>query len=427
MHFHLLKPRHGWRADGEVGALDDGSTTGKLTGGGPRIAAINPKQALIVVLLVAFAVAAATRVVYLGGGADDVKYIRAAQCVADHLWCVPDDHWARRFPLVLPLALVIRLSGTTLATLWIVPALYSVAVVALFVTIVSRQFDGTRGMLAGLAFVLTPAIGMRFVSVGIDLPEFAFLLGATYFLQRWVSRCDSPSAGAMGLCLGFAVACRPTMLAAVLILGIGFLALGGRRHTVQAAAFFLLPLLIELLVYAAVGDPLRPWRLSLAHATIPSDFLTGVDLHESPILNVHFIQNWEPAAGVKAHWAVQGLLNYLISMEVWFTHLFAVTMAVFAIRNPADRAEIRIIGLLLLLGLLHFALLTYVFSIDPRPRMFMPLIAVECVAIGVFATRTFSGAERLVAPALFALQVAVLIPAAFGDHGHSLPAAEVAR
>ena len=69
-----------------------------------------PNPAFVAVALL-FALVLPNPVGYVGGGGDDWYYVQAARCVAAHGWCVPDTHWAARWPLVAPMGLALRLFG----------------------------------------------------------------------------------------------------------------------------------------------------------------------------------------------------------------------------------------------------------------------------------------------------------------------------
>lgn len=309
---------------------------------------------------------------YVGGGFDDYHYLSAARCIAEQGWCMPGDHWARRFPLVLPMALAIRLFGESRETLWAVPALATALAIWLFVGVVARAFGARAAMVAGMVFAATPLVAGRMLVPGIDMVELALALGGVALLQQ-----RRPLAA--GICFGLAVQCRPTMLA----LGPVLLLFLWRepRLLVRLALGGAIPLAIEAGIYAAMfGDPLATWRLSLAHTRIPSSELRGVDLGRSPLFNRDFIAGWAPAAGIPAHWSVKALVNYLAHREVLLTNLLLLVALALGWRRLDRRA-----GMMLGGAALFFVILVFVFAIDPKPRMFLPVVAVQCAVIGMLA------------------------------------------
>lgn len=315
---------------------------------------------------------------YVGGGFDDYHYLQAVRCVAEQGWCIPQDHWARRFPLVLPVALTMRLFGETREVLWIVPALASAAAIVLLVAIVNRAFGARPALLAGIVFAGGQLVAGRVLSLGVDMVEIALALGAiACLLER--------RAVAAGLLLGLAIQCRPTMLA----LGPPILLFIARepRLVLRLGIGVFVPLAVEAVLYwIMLGDPLAPWKLSLAHTTIPSSELNGVDLSRSPILNPDFIAGWRPAAGIPAHWSIQAIVNYLAHPELLIANLMLLGLLALGWRRVDRR-----IGMLLGAAALFFLQLVFVFAIDPKPRMFLPVFAAQCAVIGVLATSVSRG------------------------------------
>lgn len=309
---------------------------------------------------------------YVGGGFDDYHYLSAARCVAEQGWCVPGDHWARRFPLVLPMALAIRVFGESREALWVVPAIAAALAIWLFVIVVARAFGARAAMLAGTVFAATPLIAGRVLVPGIDMVELALALGGVALLQR-------QRALAAGICFGLAVQCRPTMLA----LGPVLLLFLWRdpRTLVRLALGGAIPLAVEAGIYALMlGDPFATWRLSLDHTRIPSSELTGVDLDQSPLFNRDFIAGWAPAAGIQAHWSVKALVNFLAHRELMLTNLFFLVTVALGWRGIDKRLRLMLGG-----AVVFFAILVFGFAIDPKPRMFLPVVAVQCAVIGILA------------------------------------------
>ncbi len=347
---------------------------------------------------------------YVGGGWDDWYYLDAARCAAEHGYCPPGDHWARRFTLVAPLGWSIALLGESRPVLWIVPAAYSLAALALLVSIVARQFGRPAALVAGLALLLTPAFGERMLHVGVDIPELAFALAALLCAQRCARTGSGRWAIASGALLALAILTRPTALALLpLLVGAFLLVPQLRRRLIPLGLGLLAPILIEGGAYwIAAGDPLLPWKLSLAHGSIPSSELqSGVDLGQSPLFNVAFIDGWRPAAGIEVHWTVDAFLNLMAHPAASFT-LFGALLLVAANARRLGRPEAggRTIPLLILAAALYFGALVYALAIDPKPRMFLPVIAVAAIAIGVLAPLAWRRRERLL-PAILAVVLTV--------------------
>jgi len=347
---------------------------------------------------------------YVGGGWDDWYYLDAARCAAEHGFCLPGDHWARRFTLVAPLGWSIALLGETRFVLWIVPAAYSLVALALLVSIVARQFGRPSALVAGLALLLTPAFGERMLHVGVDIPELAYALAAVFCLERCARLGAGRWALASGALLALAILTRPTALAMLpLFLAACLLVPSLRRFAVPLGLGVLAPMLIEAGAYwIAAGDPLLPWQLSLAHSAIPSTELQGgVDLSRSPLFNVAFIDGWRPAAGIEVHWTVDAFLNLMAHPATSFTLFGALVLLVFNWRRLGQpEAGGRTIPLLVLAAALYFGALVYALAIDPKPRMFLPVIAVAATVIGALAPRAWRNRQRAL-PAILAVVLTV--------------------
>lgn len=361
------------------------------------------------VLIFALAVLALNPVGYKGGGADDWQYLQAARCAAEQGFCFPEDHWWRRFAIVVPAGLAIRLFGESQVTLAVFPLICGLGSIALFVRLVERQFGRREALIGGLVFAATPVIGERLLEINIDMAELVLLLGAVACLQsahRTGRRWAFPAAGAL---IGVAILCRPTLLALLPIFAAAFwLVPDWRRRAAAFATGLVTPILVEAAVYAVwAGDALFPWKLSMAHTRIPSTELEStVDLSQSPLFNIAYIDGWKPSMGLSVHWTVDGLLNLLIHPGIGLSLVAALMLIGLDHRrllSPEPRAKL----LLFLIGasMAFFGALVYAFAIDPKPRMFLPVLAVACAAIGLLAAERLRTGNRLLVVACLSLLV----------------------
>jgi hypothetical protein len=242
---------------------------------------------------------------------------------------------------------------------------------------------------------VTPVFTDRSMRISIDVVELAFLLGSVFLLQR---RKSHFWAGAL---LALAVLCRPTQLAALPL--VALLAWSQDRGRLPwFAAGFAAPILIEALVYfLAIGDALYPWKLSLSHmaswreAMDPVQYSTmmspTVDVTQSPLFNRDFIDGWMPISEIDTHWTIQGLVNLLVNTECGITLCAAIAMSIVAAKK-LDRLQIGlIIG-----AALYFGALTYAFAVDPRPRMFLPIIVIAAALVGSLAPKLWTWPYKIV-------------------------------
>ena len=341
---------------------------------------------------------------YIGGGADEYQYLIAARCTAEHGFCLPVDHWWRRWPIVAPSALALRLFGESYVSIALVPLAYALASVALLAAVVARQFGRNAGTLAGVAFAATPLMSELALEMGIDVPEFLFALAAVALVQRGYERGGVRWVALAGLAAGLAIQARPTGLALLPVFIGLFLVSRKPGWVLPFLAAAALPSLVEAVVYAAAaGDPLLGWKLSLAHNRIPSsELLPTVDPSHSPLFNPEYIGGWRRPLGIEVHWLVDGLLNYLLNPTVAITVAAGLLLLALEWRTIADRRTRQALAAAVAIGVLWFGALTYGFAIDPKPRMFLPTLAVAAALFGALAPRRWAQSKAL-AGGLFVL------------------------
>ncbi len=178
-----------------------------------------------------------------------------------------------------------------------------------------------------------------------------------------------------------------------------------RGWTLPLIAGVLIPNLGEAILYwLSAGDPLLPWRLSLAHSHMPSsDLLPGVDTSRSPLFNPNFIGGWLHANGISVHWTIDGLLNLVVDPSIALTLACGTLFAVLNWRALIGEQDGKLLLALAVGAALLFGGLTYGFAIAPRPRMYLAIIALFCVYFGVFAARGLPARTLLVSVAALLL------------------------
>ena len=390
---------------------------------GRRWTMLPARHPVIAVCILTLLLALCVHAPFVGGDGDEYQYLTAARCAANHGFCLPQDHWWRRYPIVLPTGVALRLFGEGQTSLMLGPLAYGLAAVGLFTALIARQFGRAEGLIAGIALATTPAFGTRVPELNIDIPEFAFVLAALFCLQTAVWRDRLSWVIACGAMLGLAVQARPTSLVLLPVVVIGCLALKRMRWVSPLLAGVALPNLAELLFYGLRwGDPFLPWRLSLAHNAVPSSALMpGVDTQRSPVFNPDYIAGWYRAHGVHVHWLVDGLLNLIVDPAI---ALVLVCAAIFIVKDwrTVRREPVLIAGLTG--SAFVFAGLTYGLAINPEARMFMPVIAVACGCFGVLAARSLPDGRLLVGVAV-ALMIGKGVIAAY-DRADLTPAVRAA-
>lgn len=347
---------------------------------------------------------------YKGGGSDDWYYLEAARCAAAHGICLPETHWAARFPLILPMGAATALFGDARWPMELVPLCYAVAAVVLFVLNVERRFGAAPAALAGAALALTPEFALDASQPGVDLAEFAWAMAALLAIQISFKRRSNGIAALAGAFLAVAVMTRASALVLLPVLGTGWLLLDARRKWLALPFGFAFAAVLgaEAMAYFWVGgDPLHGWKLSLNHTRIPSTELPpGVDLSRGALLNLEFIRNWRRSMGIEIHWTIDPLLNLLAHPACGLTLAGAVALGV--LRRAQWRRD-SLLPWLTAAAVIHFLLLTYVLAIDPKPRMFFLGFAVAATIIGVLGTSVWSAGSRAILIVLLALLPAGLL------------------
>lgn len=334
---------------------------------------------LTVVLGLALGLAAINPGGYIGGGSDDWQYLEAARCVVREGFCVPASHWAARLPIVLPTAAAIATFGESRASIMLVPLIYGLAAITLFVAVMARACGRTAATLGGIALVATPMVGGELIALNVSTVEFAWMIAAVFAGQRALRASDARWAFAAGALVGLAILSRATAFACLPILGLGCALLPReQRRLIAPAALGLVAMLAAegALHLATAGDPLHGWRLALGHTRLASS--EGAGVAGSPLFNPTIIAGWERSMGIRVHWTVDGALNLLADPTMAPT-LWAALVLLFLARTHAGRAPM----LLLVAAALYFGGLVYGLSVDPKPRMFVPVAAAACAIAGI--------------------------------------------
>lgn len=342
---------------------------------------------------------------YVGGGGDDFYYVEAARCAAAHGWCLPDTHWATRWPLVAPMALVFAALGDGWWQSTLVPLTYGLLAIILFCRLAERIAGYRAATLGGIALVATGALSNAVLIPNIDTVELALVLAAANIGEHAVSRRMRGWAAVAGALLGVALQARMTSLAWLPIAMIVLLYMPPlRRLALAALGGLLVPIGLEAALYGIwAGRPFLSQNLSAAHTRIPSTELSPtVDLSRSPLFNPDFIGGWRPKMGIHVHWAVDGVLNLLWHPQIG--PLICAALVFLILRRKSLRwrdPSVIAAGL----ALIYSGALIYVLAIDPHPRMFLPVAALAAFIVGRAGIELWDGRERLVVGVLTGMLV----------------------
>jgi hypothetical protein len=378
----------------------DGFMRGKSRTGYPLGSDI-PVSSLLLLLLVI--VATLKPVGYVGGGGDDWQYLAAARCWAAHGICMPHNHWSARWPLIAPMAASIKLFGETRTTVEFASFLYTAAALLLLGRLTARLFGQIEALIAGVAMLATPVFTLGALKPEIDVVELAFLLAAVTAWNTATTKRKPLWAVATGMAFALAVQTRETSLAYLLIAGIVFLRspVDDRKLMLWAVPGFATMIVAEsLFLWHATGDPLLRLHLALHHTQLQSSELSAsVDTSRSPLLNPAFIAGWRPSNGIHLYWPIDPILNLLSHPEIGMTLLAALLL----LASAPSGARRNTAGKLVLIATCGAMLLIYVLAIDPKPRMFLPLVAASSMAIGAMAPIAWRNGRRTITTAVLAI------------------------
>ena len=344
------------------------------------------------VLLVAATLATIDVPGYFGGRWDDGRYLDAALQWVARGPSLGTDHWALRWPVVLPTAAAIELFGRNRAAAMLPGLTYFFALLTLNFWAIRRFFGARVAGIALLVLMTTAEVMLSATRLTAELPELLFWTASVW---AFVMAATTPTRDrgwmvAAGLAAGLAWATRETAMSLIIAFAAMFAAgIGPRRANYKwlAAGFFAVALPEQASLWHASGDWLYRLHTDLRHIELPSTNLRGlVAPGQFAPMNVTVASRWAGAGPVHLFWALDPWLNLLLNARYSLTFLLAAVAAggVRAI-GARPRGGWRLIGLLAAVGALHIAVVVYVIATDPKPRMFMPALACAALIVALCA------------------------------------------
>ena len=314
---------------------------------------------------------------YVGGGADDDRYIAGALCWIGNGPCLPVNHWEGRWPLIASLAASIEMFGLN-RTGVALPSLVASLSCLFLLYALGRRYDPKIGVTSALILAATPAFTIQLMSATVESFELAFVLAGALAITRRKFLIA-------GIAFAMAFQVRETSLGALVpaawvmrrdLRGLGLFGVG-----------FGSILLVELLFYYVwTGEALYRRTLSMRHIALPSSELAHVP-SGPPIFNTELIKNWK--YDLEVHWLLNGFLNLVVSLKTGLLYALAPLLYVIQRRQLHD-SERRAVQFLIFSAAFYSVVLIYVLAVDPKPRlMFVPLAALS-LASAILIVRTWS-------------------------------------
>jgi 4-amino-4-deoxy-L-arabinose transferase-like glycosyltransferase len=336
---------------------------------------------------------------FFGGHWDDGRYLDSAVRWATTGPELGSTHWALRWPVVLPAAGLVWLSGLTRAALML-PSLLTFATLILFNFWAARRAFGIAGAtIAAAALITTPEIALWATRLNADLIEMLFwsvALWAFYFARtapvdqrRWLL--------VAGVSAGLAWATRETSIGLLLLFGIGFvIGFGVRRvqYLWILLGFVLIAIPEQMILWHVSGDIFYRLHVDMNHIQIPSNDMTGLTAPgESAPLNPEIMARWSGDGPVRLHWLINPWANLFLNFKFGFNFIIAA-IAIFIWRRKTSGDEWTPVVTLSGVALANVITILYIVAADPKARMFMPATLAMCIMLGWLASRIKSSKFR---------------------------------
>ncbi|MEJ7934760.1 hypothetical protein WG907_10880 [Sphingobium sp. AN558] len=329
---------------------------------------------------------------FMGGPSDDQRYLDIALDWWRNGPSAGSTHWALRVPLIAAIDLSFHIAGPGLDALLAVPRFFY----ALFVmasSIAMARWTGRRAACIWLALVIvSPVLHKMATSC---FPEIVELSMGTLSLVAFIAARREPRAlhrlgllALSGLALGVGIVTRET---------IGFLALGyiwaaivrpgmPRRDYLVLGGALALPIAADIgWLWWQTGDPLYRLHVGENHIHIFSAHLRGgVYTGGSPFLNPDLASRWIPAGPTKIFWPINPIGDFLIDPDFGFVALACGLVALPFLRR-GQRLNLRpyAVPLLIAIALGCYLTVTWIFTLRPQPRYYLPVVAATQVGLAL--------------------------------------------
>lgn len=329
---------------------------------------------------------------------DDLFYARTAEAWATHGGHLANSHWGLRHTIVLPLAGLFAVFGTSESWLVTVSASYLLGLLGLLYYAARSVAGPISGLVAVVLAISVPVIAESASLLTADVPEAVFVLGSVIVFHR-ASQPRRPWLFFFsGLLAGLAALTRETTVCLLAFYLILFLANYGRDRLAfvwMGVGFVMITVPDWLGLLIASGDPI--YRL---HVLFPA--VTEGD--SALVEGRNFVSNGLDRHGLLAapRW-LQALLMMFANQKIGPLLWLAVPAAVMVTRNAKSDAELALPRLLALLALTWFVGLSYVLqNLFLVPRYQIVSVAALAVCLAVWLVRAVVPHHRNIAVAAIA-------------------------
>ncbi|MET0239857.1 MAG: glycosyltransferase family 39 protein [Sphingobium sp.] len=342
---------------------------------------------------------------FIGGGYDDGRYLAAATRWALDGPILGENHWALRWPVILPTAGILRLFGPN-ANALMIPGLLSYLALGLVNYLGVRSAAGERAaFLAGFGIMATPGIAYWATAIYPDLLEA--VLWSAAFWSLWQAARAADEGGRLrwlataGLIAGFSICVRETSIALAFgLIGAALLLLPRlplKAWIIAAGCAAILPVGEYAILWAASGDPIYRLHVDLRHIAIPTeDMRGGTATGQLAVLNAGIMERWSGAGPVHIHWLVDTYINFFLNFYYGFAYVALAGLAIWQrrqrrtagsfvpVKAPATQG---LVPALLLVAGANIVWNLYVLALNPSDRMFIPATTMVAICVAIFADR----------------------------------------
>lgn len=369
----------------------------------------------LLILLLAIAIVAVNPRGYVGGGLDDGRYLAAAMQWVNNGPTLGQNHWALRWPLILPVAALVDMFGPNRSLLMIPGILSWVGLALVNYWGVRRFLDGRSALFVGISIIATPGLAYWATLIYPDALE-ALLWSVALWSLLIASRSEDSRKQALwmavaGLTTGIALGLRETALTLIILTAI----FAWRQRTLKPRAWMIwllaaapLPLIEHSMLWSSSGDILYRLITDLHHIEIASDELRGnVATGENAPFNVSIMERYRGEGPVNLFWPADPYINLFANIHYGFSFIaFAVCgFAVIRKRESAISKHADLIRALLAVVICNFVVNTYVLALNPGPRMYVPATVAIIICTAVLMQNNWSGLLAKVMALLLAARI----------------------
>ena len=350
---------------------------------------------------------------FMGGPSDDQRYLDIALAWWRNGPSAGSTHWALRVPLIAAIDFAFHAAGPGLPALLAVPRFFY-ALFVLTSSIAMARWTGRRTACIWLALIIvSPVLHKMATSCFPEIVELAMgTVSMTAYIAARHARATPARLGLLalsGVALGIGVVTRET---------IGFLALGyvwaaifnpamPRRDYLLLGAALALPVVADVgWLWWLTGDPLYRLHVGENHLHIFSAHLRGgVYTGGGPFLNPDLASRWIPSGPTRLYWPINPIGDFLIDPDFGFVALACALIALpFLRRGRRLKLPPYAVPLLIAVALGCYLTVTWIFTLRPQPRYYLPVIAAAQVGLALALAAMMARHDlRRRAIALFAL------------------------